>query len=283
MYFLIISQDKKKRKLVLNHPICLTLIPEQSAPAVEHAAHAAQIGNAPLVVGRFAGGVATGSTLGGVPSAVLLSPRRRPSQSPSAALVSRQTPVLTVQPSTADLLASGGSHDGAPIALGGSISKRLTFESFLAVLLRLANQRADILRAAQSRQQQQPPPSTQSALLSLLNAHVLPFAARWGFDAAHDEALGAADVQATLLYYRPFLARAYAIYATTERSNFLTYLGMQQFCSEFGIVEGMHLTQHEIGVAFLRCKGRQAHTSQVQSNHRRHHSFFPPKTLPRSF
>ena len=57
----------------------------------------------------------------------------------------------------------------------------------------------------------------------LLVDHILPTALRWQSDPRHDEFMLIPEVQAVLKYYRPFLIKAFGCYATTDRSNFMTF------------------------------------------------------------
>jgi hypothetical protein len=214
--------------------------------SVERAAMTAQTGGARAVIGRFAESESRSQLALPSSPSNLLSPKSI-SRSPSAPLLAQQRQVLTLTPSSADIVEAGGSYSGAPVSLSGSISKRLGFEAFLAVLMRMAaHQSGD---------------DNRSSMLKLLNDYVLPRAARWGGEDDEDRCLRDVGVQATLSYYRPFLVLVYSLYATTDKSNFMNFLGFQQFCFDFGVTDGSDLSQQEMAVLFLRSKGVSTRSS----------------------
>jgi hypothetical protein len=89
---------------------------------------------------------------------------------------------------------------------------------------------------------------------------VLPRAARWGGDDSQDEALLQPAVQATLSYYQDVLVKAYGIYATSDKTNFMTFQSMLHFAHDFFILD-TDISVLEMGVLFLRCKGAHAENS----------------------
>ena len=174
----------------------------------------------------------------------------------------------------------------ASMSQSGSVHKRLSFEGFIDLLHRLALHIAeskssnikippvapDVMRLTYAESEENlpvvvPTITSDEIFNEVILKNILANALRWQRDQVQDDYLNNPQIQAVLIHFRPFFVKAYAAYATTGKSNFMTFYSFHLFCQEFHILSS-EISYAELGVIFLRTKATCAtyQSSNVDPN-----------------